>query len=168
MNITTQNAFLWLIVAGEYFLIFPLEIRTFIKFQIFWSWFLGDSWFQFCPSRSAQHHPTLLNFGFLKVSQVSSKDYMKMSSSAVFNYDIFRYWAARNSCPKCSYSWTNDLRSSVMNLRKVKTLCIIEFLVFLARTDFLSNPKSNLMVKPCLYKLTLNGFIESGYKNIIC
>ncbi|XP_023338172.1 NADPH oxidase 5 [Eurytemora carolleeae] len=32
---------------------------------------------------------------------------------------MHRYWAARNSCPKCSYSWTNDLRSSVMNLRKV-------------------------------------------------
>ena len=30
-----------------------------------------------------------------------------------------RYWAARNTCPKCNYSWTNDLSSSVMNLRKV-------------------------------------------------
>ena len=33
--------------------------------------------------------------------------------------DFFRYWAARNTCPKCTYRWTNDLRSSVMNLRKV-------------------------------------------------
>merc|ERR1712223_1515570 len=28
-------------------------------------------------------------------------------------------WAARNTCPKCSYRWTNDLSSQVMNLRKV-------------------------------------------------
>jgi len=32
---------------------------------------------------------------------------------------MHRYWAARNTCPKCTYRWTNDLRSSVMNLRKV-------------------------------------------------
>jgi len=32
---------------------------------------------------------------------------------------MHRYWAARNTCPKCSYRWTNDLSSSVMNLRKV-------------------------------------------------
>ena len=32
---------------------------------------------------------------------------------------MFRYWAARNTCPKCSYRWTNDLKSQVMNLRKV-------------------------------------------------
>ena len=24
-----------------------------------------------------------------------------------------RYWAARNTCPKCSYRWTNDLSSQV-------------------------------------------------------
>jgi len=32
---------------------------------------------------------------------------------------MHRYWAARNTCPKCSYRWTNDLSSQVMNLRKV-------------------------------------------------
>jgi len=32
---------------------------------------------------------------------------------------MHRYWAARNTCPKCSYRWTNDLKSQVMNLRKV-------------------------------------------------
>ena len=25
-----------------------------------------------------------------------------------------RYWAARNTCPKCSYRWTNDLSSQVL------------------------------------------------------
>ena len=30
-----------------------------------------------------------------------------------------RYWAARNTCPKCSYRWTNDLKGEVMKLRKV-------------------------------------------------
>ena len=25
-----------------------------------------------------------------------------------------RYWAARNTCPKCSYRWTNDLSSQVV------------------------------------------------------
>jgi hypothetical protein len=33
---------------------------------------------------------------------------------------VCRYWAARNTCPKCNYRWTNDLTSSVMNLRKVQ------------------------------------------------
>lgn len=32
---------------------------------------------------------------------------------------LFRYWAARNTCPKCSYRWTNDLKHEVMKLRKV-------------------------------------------------
>ncbi|CAB4066983.1 NOX5 [Lepeophtheirus salmonis] len=32
---------------------------------------------------------------------------------------MLRYWQARNTCPKCSYSWTNDLSSSVLHLRKV-------------------------------------------------
>ena len=30
-----------------------------------------------------------------------------------------RYWMARNTCPKCNYKWTDDLSSSVLNLRKV-------------------------------------------------
>ena len=30
-----------------------------------------------------------------------------------------RYWKARNTCPKCNYKWTEDLRTSVLNLRKV-------------------------------------------------
>ena len=33
---------------------------------------------------------------------------------------MHRYWQARNTCPKCQYKWTNDLRASVgLNLRKV-------------------------------------------------
>ena len=32
---------------------------------------------------------------------------------------IYRYWKARNTCPKCKYKWTEDLRTSVLNLRKV-------------------------------------------------
>ena len=32
---------------------------------------------------------------------------------------LLRYWAARNTCPKCSYRWTNDLKHEVMKLRKV-------------------------------------------------
>merc|ERR550532_1985653 len=32
---------------------------------------------------------------------------------------MHRYWAARNTCPPCSYRWTNDLKSQVLNLRKV-------------------------------------------------
>ena len=32
---------------------------------------------------------------------------------------LLRYWAARNTCPKCSYRWTNDLKREVMKLRKV-------------------------------------------------
>lgn len=33
---------------------------------------------------------------------------------------MHRYWQARNTCPKCQYSWTNNLSASVgLNLRKV-------------------------------------------------
>ena len=32
---------------------------------------------------------------------------------------LLRYWAARNTCPKCSYRWTSDLKHEVMKLRKV-------------------------------------------------
>ena len=33
---------------------------------------------------------------------------------------MHRYWQARNTCPKCQYSWTSDLSASVgLNLRKV-------------------------------------------------
>eukprot|EP00095_Tigriopus_kingsejongensis_P006523 maker-scaffold172_size289735-snap-gene-1.32 protein:Tk06523 transcript:maker-scaffold172_size289735-snap-gene-1.32-mRNA-1 annotation:"nadph oxidase" len=32
---------------------------------------------------------------------------------------MHRYWQARNTCPKCHYTWTNDLTPSVLNLRKV-------------------------------------------------
>ena len=32
---------------------------------------------------------------------------------------MHRYWQARNICPKCTYSWTENLNSSVLNLRKV-------------------------------------------------
>ena len=34
---------------------------------------------------------------------------------------MHRYWQARNTCPKCHYMWTNDLSTSVLNLRKVPT-----------------------------------------------
>ena len=35
---------------------------------------------------------------------------------------MHRYWQARNTCPKCQYSWTSDLSASVgLNLRKVST-----------------------------------------------
>ena len=32
-----------------------------------------------------------------------------------------RYWAARNTCPKCSYRWTNDLTSQVTATATVTT-----------------------------------------------
>nr|XP_027207906.1 NADPH oxidase 5-like [Penaeus vannamei] len=32
---------------------------------------------------------------------------------------MHKYWKARHVCPNCSYSWTNDVPDSVMNLRKV-------------------------------------------------
>ena len=31
----------------------------------------------------------------------------------VLTSDLPRYWAARNTCPKCTYRWTNDLSSQV-------------------------------------------------------
>jgi NADPH oxidase 5 len=35
---------------------------------------------------------------------------------------MHRYWQARNTCPKCHYMWTNDLTTSVINLRKARKL----------------------------------------------
>lgn len=33
---------------------------------------------------------------------------------------MHRYWQTKNTCPKCQYKWTNDLKASVgLNLRKV-------------------------------------------------
>ncbi len=32
---------------------------------------------------------------------------------------MHRYWQARNVCPKCQYSWTENLTTSVLNLKKV-------------------------------------------------
>lgn len=30
-----------------------------------------------------------------------------------------RYWASRNTCPNCTFTWCSDLPQSVLNLRKV-------------------------------------------------
>lgn len=32
---------------------------------------------------------------------------------------MHRYWKARHSCPKCSYSWSSEIPATVMHLRKV-------------------------------------------------
>ncbi|XP_076282347.1 NADPH oxidase isoform X2 [Lasioglossum baleicum] len=32
---------------------------------------------------------------------------------------MHRYWKARHTCPKCKFSWANDIPSTVMHLRKV-------------------------------------------------
>ncbi|XP_074037293.1 NADPH oxidase isoform X2 [Leptinotarsa decemlineata] len=32
---------------------------------------------------------------------------------------MHRYWKARHTCPKCTYSWASDIPATVMNLRKV-------------------------------------------------
>ena len=33
---------------------------------------------------------------------------------------MHRYWKARHTCPKCTFSWASEIPPTVMNLRKVK------------------------------------------------
>lgn len=43
---------------------------------------------------------------------------------------MHKYWKARHICPSCSYSWTNDVPDSVMNLRKVCGMFSLFFCCF--------------------------------------
>ena len=33
---------------------------------------------------------------------------------------IFRYWQVKKKCPKCEYQWSDDIGSTMFNLRKVR------------------------------------------------
>ena len=49
---------------------------------------------------------SLASLSIVILSQMPSYWYWSINISC-------RYWAARNTCPKCSYRWTNDLSSQV-------------------------------------------------------
>ena len=50
----------------------------------------------------------------LSLASLSIVILLKMPSYWYWSINIScRYWAARNTCPKCSYRWTNDLSSQV-------------------------------------------------------
>ena len=34
---------------------------------------------------------------------------------------LVRYWQVKKKCPKCEYQWSDDISSTMFNLRKVDT-----------------------------------------------
>lgn len=35
---------------------------------------------------------------------------------------LVRYWQVKKKCPKCEYQWSDDISSTMFNLRKVDTI----------------------------------------------
>ena len=46
-----------------------------------------------------------------------------------------RYWQVKKKCPKCEYQWSDDISSTMFNLRKVKTM-ILTLILSCGQVDF--------------------------------
>ena len=52
--------------------------------------------------------------------------------SAYSIFVLFRYWQVKKLCPKCEYQWSDDISSTMFNLRKVGNESIFYFSITLA------------------------------------
>ena len=44
---------------------------------------------------------------------------IKLVLPSLYYYFIYRYWQVKKKCPRCEYQWSDDIGSTMFNLRKV-------------------------------------------------
>ena len=70
---------------------------------------------------------------FLHISSsLSARGTAKLVLSLYSIFVLFRYWQVKKLCPKCEYQWSDDISSTMFNLRKVGNESIFYFSITLA------------------------------------